>query len=104
MEGINQSRLAEYLAVEPITMTRIIDRMEISELILRQADPRDRRAWKLYLTPKSMDMMEKLRPIAQSTIHDALEGITTDQRKRLFTMLVSIRENILKRNVIHIRG
>src|SRR6478752_4878752 len=49
-EGLKQSELAELLDIQPITLTRLIDRLCDSGLIERRADAEDRRAKRLYLT------------------------------------------------------
>lgn len=48
--GINQGGLAELLEVEPITLGRMIDRLQDAGLVERRVDPADRRAWRLFLT------------------------------------------------------
>ena len=52
-EGVSQAKLAELADVEPMTMVRILDRMELDGWVERRADPDDRRARRLYLKPKS---------------------------------------------------
>src|SRR5882757_3179444 len=51
-EGINQARLADLLEIEPISLARLLDRMEQSGWVERRPDPKDRRAWLLYTTDK----------------------------------------------------
>src|SRR3546814_4977863 len=51
-EGQNQGATAELLAVEPITLCRMIDRMEDAGMVERRPDPNARRASWLYLTDK----------------------------------------------------
>src|SRR5579864_2358841 len=51
-EGINQAKLAALTDVEPMTMVRILDRMEADGLLERRPDPADRRARRLYLTAR----------------------------------------------------
>ncbi|MFM6933046.1 MAG: MarR family winged helix-turn-helix transcriptional regulator, partial [Novosphingobium sp.] len=52
-EGINQGGLAELLEVEPITLGRMVDRLQDAALVERRPDPSDRRAWRLFLTDKA---------------------------------------------------
>lgn len=47
--GISQKELAELLEVEPITVARLIDRLESRGMVERRPDPRDRRIWRLHL-------------------------------------------------------
>jgi DNA-binding MarR family transcriptional regulator len=96
MEGINQGGLADFLEVEPITVARMIDRMQSAELVLRKSDPSDRRIWRLYLTPKAKDLIETLRPIALSLMEDALDGMATVERDTLQTLLEHMRNNLSK--------
>ena len=51
-EGLKQSELAEMLDLQPITLTRLVDRLCANGMIERRADPNDRRAKRLYLTPR----------------------------------------------------
>lgn len=96
-EGINQGGLAEILEVEPITAGRMIDRLQDAELVQRRPDPDDRRAWRLFLTPRGQDLLTKLRPFAKETFEIALEGIDEAQREALLGMLQSIRGNLTRR-------
>ena len=50
-EGLKQSELADMLDLQPITLTRLLDRLADNGLIERRADPNDRRANRLYLKP-----------------------------------------------------
>src|SRR5262249_22367689 len=63
-EPLNQAGLAEQLEVEPITLSRLIDRMESAGLIERRADPADRRAYRLYLTEAARPVVADFRAIA----------------------------------------
>jgi DNA-binding MarR family transcriptional regulator len=47
--GISQKELAELLEVEPITVARLVDRLEARGMVERRPDPRDRRIWRLHL-------------------------------------------------------
>ena len=67
-EGINQGGLAELLEVEPITLCRMVDRLEEAGLVERRRDPADRRAWQLFLTDKSRPLLDELRAIADELI------------------------------------
>lgn len=49
--GISQKELAELLEVEPISVARLIDRLEGRGMVERRPDPKDRRIWRLHLCP-----------------------------------------------------
>src|SRR5436190_23691376 len=52
-EGIQQGALADLMDIEPITLVRQIDRCQAAGLVERRPDPKDRRAWRLFLTEKA---------------------------------------------------
>src|SRR3546814_12922281 len=60
-ERIRQGPLAELIEVEPITLSRMIDRLAEAGLVERRADPTDRRAWQLYLTPRARTLLGDMR-------------------------------------------
>lgn len=94
-EGIHQNGLAEILEIEPITLVRILDRLEAAELIERRPDPADRRMRRLHLTPAAAPTLEKLRTLGDRTRAEALRGIPEADRVRLSEMLVLMRENLI---------
>ncbi len=94
-EGASQSALADELEVEPITLCRIVDRLEQNELIERRADPRDRRAWKLFLRPKAYPLLDAMEPIVEATRAEALDGVCAEDRARLIEILELLRANLL---------
>jgi DNA-binding MarR family transcriptional regulator len=99
-DGINQGGLADLLEVEPITAGRMIDRLQDAELVERRADPGDRRAWKLHLTPRGEQLLDKLRPFALETFEVALEGIGETERAELMAMLERIRANLSRKSPV----
>lgn len=93
-EGINQGRLADLLEVEPITLCRMIDRLEEAGHVERQRDPADRRAWRIVLTERSRPLLDQLRLIADRVIGDALDGMDDAERNALVASLDRIRGNL----------
>jgi MarR family transcriptional regulator, transcriptional regulator for hemolysin len=96
-EGINQSRLAELLELEPITVARLIDRMEEAGLVERRDDPADRRAHLLYLTGRARPLLERCRPVADAIYAEAFAGIANGKREYLIDLLVQVRGNLSER-------
>lgn len=95
--GINQGGLAELLEVEPITLGRMIDRLQDAGLVERRADPADRRAWRLFLTEKGQMLLDQLRPFAHETYEIALEGVGEEERAALLATLGRMRANLSRR-------
>jgi len=96
-EGCNQATLADLLEVEPITLARTIDRLELSGLVERRADPSDRRARLLFLGEHAHPLLEELRALGAETREIALAGISEDERTLLMTLLTKMRANLTGR-------
>jgi DNA-binding MarR family transcriptional regulator len=93
-EGIRQVSLSEILEVEPITVCRMVDRLAESGLVERRSNPKDRRAWKLYLTARAYDLLTTLRPIADRLFAEALDGVGDTDRAVFYATLERIRHNL----------
>src|ERR1700751_3845862 len=74
-EGLKQSELAEMLDLQPITLTRLLDRLCDSGLIERRPDPKDRRAKRLFLTPAARPLLERLVDFSEELMATALAGV-----------------------------
>jgi DNA-binding MarR family transcriptional regulator len=93
-EGCNQATLADLLDVEPITLARVIDRLEASGLVERRPDPGDRRARLLFLGERAHPLLEELRSLGAETREVALAGISEDERHQLSRLLTKMRANL----------
>src|SRR5258708_13695971 len=75
-EGLKQCELADTLDLQPITLTRLIDRLCDGGLIERRSDPDDRRAKRLYLTPPARPVLAGLTRLGQHLMATRLPGHT----------------------------
>lgn len=96
-EGIHQAGLADLIEVEPITLARMVDRLQDAELVERRADPQDRRTWRLFMTAKGRALLEDMRPMAFGLFEEAMTGLTALEQDNLFQMLARIRTNLSRR-------
>lgn len=92
--GLRQVELAEILEIEPITLSRIVDRLEDAALVAREPDPADRRAWRLHLTDNARPLVAKLRKLAQGLVDDAFKGFSASELASMREMLERIRGNL----------
>jgi DNA-binding MarR family transcriptional regulator len=99
--GLRQIELADMLDIEPITLSRIVDRLEESGLVERKADPSDRRAWRLHVTAKAQPLVAKLRTIADSMIADAFDGVDPKDIDITRRVLARARENTCRNNALN---
>ena len=90
----NQAFYAERLEVEPITLTRIVDRMEDAGWLERRSDPADRRARILHLTDKATQIVNELQGIVEIMFEEMLAGMASGERKTLAALLDRIGENL----------
>jgi MarR family transcriptional regulator, transcriptional regulator for hemolysin len=93
-EGLKQSELAEMLDLQPITLTRLLDRLCESGLIERRADPNDRRAKRLYLTPAARPMLVSLGDLGEDLMATALAGVDREAVEKMVTQLAIVKENL----------
>ena len=93
-EGINQSGLADLLEIEPITLCRIVDKLQTLGLIERHPDPSDRRAWLLRLTPAARPKLSQLRRLGEVTRGEALAGVPEADTDRLLRTLQALKANL----------
>lgn len=95
--GSNQGALAEMLEVEPITLGRMIDRLQEAELVERRADPADRRAWRIFLTERGENLLDMLRPFGLETLSQAFEGVSKADSEVLMATLLRVRSNLSRK-------
>ena len=93
-EGLNQSELAEILDLQPISLTRLLDRLAANGLIERRPDPNDRRANRLYLTPAARPLIEELSHLGEDMMTTVLEGIDDASREQLLRELGVMKDNL----------
>src|SRR4051794_5060808 len=93
-EGLKQSDLAEYLDIQPITLTRLVDRLCDNGLIERRADPTDRRAKRLFLTPAARPLLDRIETQVEAVAETVLAGVDPAAVGVLLTQLGLARENL----------
>jgi MarR family transcriptional regulator, transcriptional regulator for hemolysin len=93
-EGINQKGLAELLEIEPITLGRIVDKLEAMGLIERHPHPTDRRTWLLHLVPAARPKLEQVRELGEVIRGEALAGVSEVDSQRLLKTLQALKANL----------
>jgi len=93
-EGMKQSELAEQMEMQPITLTRLIDKLADAGLIERRGDDNDRRVNRLYLQQAARPLLAKLAELKLELTETALAGISGADTQRLMNQLEAIKENV----------
>jgi MarR family transcriptional regulator for hemolysin len=93
--GQRQVDLAERMDIEPITLCRIVDKLEEASLVERRRDPSDRRAWQLYLSDSAAPLVTKLHALADSFSAEIFGALDRQEIERARALLATIRHNII---------
>jgi MarR family transcriptional regulator for hemolysin len=93
-QGLKQSELADMLDLQPITLTRLVDRLCDSGLIERRADPNDRRAKRLFLTPEAQPLMQRLDALGQQLMESILAGVPSEKTDAALGYLGALKDNL----------
>jgi MarR family transcriptional regulator, transcriptional regulator for hemolysin len=92
--GLLQKELAELLEVEPITVARLVDRLEARGMVERRADPTDRRCWRLHLTDNSRPLMSEIVTQVEELAEIATEGLSDETLGAAAAAIASMRDAI----------
>ena len=93
-EGLKQAELADMLDLQPISVTRLIDRMCDNGLIERRSDPDDRRVKRLYLTPEARPVLDRFAAVGQEMMQTVLAGIEPAAFDGLLAHLLTLKGNL----------
>ena len=93
-EGLKQSEHADMMEMQPITLTRLIDRLCNNDLIERREDPKDRRANRLYLRPAARPMLTQLAKLRAEITQTALNHMNAGEADALVGQLEFIKDNV----------
>jgi DNA-binding MarR family transcriptional regulator len=93
-DGLTQVALAHLLEIEPMSVCRLLDRMEAGDFVVRRPDPADKRAKLVYLTEKSRALLDVIRVVAMEVYEDAFAGFDEEERSRLVGALNRINGNL----------
>ncbi len=93
-EGLKQIELADTLDLQPISLTRLIDRLCESGLIERRSDPDDRRAKRLYLTPAARPVLDGLARLGKDMMTTVLAGLEPAAVEQLLAQLLTLKVNL----------
>jgi MarR family transcriptional regulator for hemolysin len=93
-EGVSQKRLSELTELDPMTLVRILDRMEADGWVQRRFDPADRRAHTLWLTPKARPVLEHIAQLIAEVRAETLHGLSNEERSKLIELLGRVHGNL----------
>jgi MarR family transcriptional regulator, transcriptional regulator for hemolysin len=92
--GLSQNELAAIAEVAPITVARLVDRLEAQGLVERCTDPKDRRIWRLRLTPAAAPVLRDIKMYRAEMRTLMTKGITPAALKTMVAGLRKMKENL----------
>ncbi len=92
--GISQKQLADILEMQPISVGRLLDRMQAAGWIERRPDPADRRAVCLHLAVKADPILKEMKGHSVEVLRDANQGISPQEQQMFFDILTRMRANV----------
>ena len=95
-DGMTQSQLAEELDLGKVAVGGLIDRLEKSGLVRRVADAADRRVNRVFLEPKSKQLITKMRKVSHRMNGKILEGLADDKLESAALTLDAMKRNLLE--------
>ena len=92
--GISQKELSEILEVEPISVARLIDRLEARGMVERRPDPRDRRIWRLHLLEPARDVLHEIDDHRADMTRIVTAGIDEESVENMIEALVRMKATL----------
>lgn len=96
-QGMSQAALAQLLDIEPIALVHQIDRLAEAGLVERRLNPKDRRAWMLYLTPAAQPVLEQIYRLGSAVREEAMTGLPESRREALVATLQHLKTNLARK-------
>ena len=92
--GMSQNELAAVCEVEPITVGRLIDRLEERGMVERRNDPHDRRIRRLHLLPAAKPVLEMISHAKTAMSERITAGLDQKTLDTVIDALLAIKENL----------
>jgi MarR family transcriptional regulator, organic hydroperoxide resistance regulator len=93
-DGMAQSQLAEEMCVQPATLTKMIDRVERSGLVLRRPDAEDQRISRVYLTDTGRAAQAPAEQAWSVLEAESMATLTLEERILLRRLLLQVLSNL----------
>ena len=98
-DGQNQQEIAEATRKNKTSMTRILNRLEKRNLVVRVPNHLDNRNKRVYLTNKGKKIPEALANLAKQTLSEALVGISEKKIELCKDILCEVFDNLYSLSV-----
>lgn len=96
LKAPSQTELAEALEVARPSVGALIDQLEKSGYVLRQADARDRRIWRVVPTKFALERSDEIARLAESVADKAFDALSQKQIQAASSVIQVVRHNLTK--------
>ena len=97
--GARQQELAARLEVTPATLGRMVDRLVARGYVRRAADPKDRRAFRVFVAPQGKPLVSRMEEVAGLTKSRATRGLSAEDQGQLLKSLQTMCDNLSRRSI-----
>ncbi len=93
-KGISQSKLADLCDTDPMTLMRLLQKMESDGLLERRTDPADRRAFSLYLSAAATPVLKEIWRVSDRARAECFARLPAGDRDLLMGLLQQLQVNL----------
>jgi MarR family transcriptional regulator, transcriptional regulator for hemolysin len=94
--GMTQNEMAGLCEVEPITIGRLVDRLEARGLLERRLDPADRRIRRLHLLPAAEPILQAIQRYKDELLRDTTEGLDEATMEIVTEALLKMKARLIQ--------
>ena len=93
-DGISQQALCNASYRDKPSITRLVDNLEKLKMVKRVGSPTDRRMNLICLTDAARKLQEQTMAIAETTLNEALDGVSAADIERAKSVLQKVYDNL----------
>jgi DNA-binding MarR family transcriptional regulator len=94
-EGLKMTELSRRLMVTGGNVTGITDQLEKESLVVRDADPNDRRSISVRLTPEGRALFDRMAIAHEQWVVEMFGGLSLDEKSRTHQRLGKLKKHLL---------
>jgi DNA-binding MarR family transcriptional regulator len=92
--GMTQNEMAGLCEVEPITVGRLVDRLEARGLLERRLDPSDRRIRRLHLLPAAEPILAEIQRYKDDLFRELTDGLDQETIETIMRALTHMKSQL----------
>ncbi|MHB1043385.1 MAG: MarR family transcriptional regulator [Eubacteriales bacterium] len=92
--GLTQSELGKKMLVSRANITGLIDRLEKEALVVRRADPSDKRVFRVCLTNRAVTLMNAFLPVHNNYMHKIMSALDRHEKEVFISLLKKLKKGL----------